>query len=114
MESGHLEEFSMLVSLLNSLLLQEEFIQRSGFTSEPPIVAAATFPKFLKKFGPSLLNLFALLCYVFGLFEASFSCYSGFRLGLCMLWTIRLSQFYDVLSLKFKVGFSVSILSEVS
>ena len=71
-ESRHLEEFSMSVSLLNNLLLKEEFIQRSGFTSEPPIVAAATFPKFLKKFGPSLLNLFALLCYVFGLFEASF------------------------------------------
>ena len=52
MESRHLEEFSMVVSLLNSLLLKEEFIQRSGFTSELPIVAGATFPKFLKILDP--------------------------------------------------------------
>ena len=99
----------MSVSLLNSLFPKEEFIQRSGFTSELPIVAPATFPKFLKKFGPSLLILFAPLCYMFGLFEASFSCYLGFRLGLCMLWTVRLSRFYDVLSLRFKMGLSFAI-----
>ena len=52
MESRHLEEFSMVLSLLNSLLLKEEFIQRSGFTSELPIVVAATFPKFLKILDP--------------------------------------------------------------
>ena len=52
MESNHLEEFSMLVSLLYSLLLKEEFIQRSGFTNELPIVAAATFPKFLEILDP--------------------------------------------------------------
>ena len=51
-EYRHLEEFSMSVSLLNSLLLKKEFIRRSGFTSEPPIVAAATFPKFIKKLDP--------------------------------------------------------------
>ena len=51
-ESRHLEEFSMSVSLLNSLLLKEEFIRRSVFTSEPPIVAAATFPKLLKILDP--------------------------------------------------------------
>ena len=51
-ESIHLEEFSMSVSLLNSVLLKEGFIQRSGFTSEPPIVAATTFPKFLEILDP--------------------------------------------------------------
>ena len=51
-ESRHLEEFSMSILLLNSLLPKEEFIQRSGFTSEPLIVAAATFPKFLKILDP--------------------------------------------------------------
>ena len=55
-----------------------------------------------------------LLRYMFRLFEANFSFYSGFRLGLCMLWTIWISWFYDVLSLKFKVGFSVVVLSGVS
>ena len=88
--------------LLNSLLLKEEFIQRSGFTSEPPIVAAATFPKFLK-FWTLLVDfveerLFPL-CYTFGLFEASFSCFAGFCLGLRLFWTIGLSSFYVVLSL---------------
>ena len=42
----------MSVSLLDSLLLKEEFIGRFGFTSEPPIVAATTFPKFLKILDP--------------------------------------------------------------
>ena len=51
-ESRHLEGFNMLVSLLNSLLLKEEFTQRSRFTSEPPIVAAATIPKFLEILDP--------------------------------------------------------------
>ena len=51
-EYRHLEEFSMSVSLLNSMLLKEEFIKRSGFTSELPIVAAATFPEFLKILDP--------------------------------------------------------------
>ena len=58
----------MSVSLLNSLSLRGEFIQRSGFTSEPPIVAAATFfPKFLK-FWPPFVDFVEgrlfLLCYM--------------------------------------------------
>ena len=61
-ESRHLEEFNMSVSLLNSLLLKEEFIQRSSFTNEPPIVAAASFPKFLKILDPSLI--FVLLRFI--------------------------------------------------
>ena len=92
----------MPILLLNSLLLKEEFIQRSGFTSEPSIVAAATFPKFLK-FWTLLVDfvedLLFPLCYTFGLFEASFSCFSGIRLGLRMLWTVELSRFHVVLSL---------------
>ena len=51
-ESRHLEEFSMSVSLLNSLFIKEDCIQRSRFTSELPIVAVTTFPKFLKILDP--------------------------------------------------------------
>ena len=46
---------------------------------------------------------------MFGLFEAKFSCNLGFRLGLCMLWIVRLSRFYDVLSLRFKMGLSFAV-----
>ena len=112
----------MLVLLLNSLLLKEEFIQISGFTSESPIVAAATFPKFLK-FWTLLVDfvedhLFPP-CYMFGLFEASFSCFSGIHLGLRMFWTVGLSRFYDdfivaEVWMRFKMGFSITIFLEVS
>ena len=92
----------MSVLLLNSLLLKGEFIQRSGFISEPPIVAAATFPKFLKFWTLHIDfvedRLFPL-CYTFRLLEASFSCFSGIRLGLRMLWTVELSRFHVVLLL---------------
>ena len=92
MESRHLEEFNMLVSLLNSLLLKEEFIQRSRFTSESLIVAAATFPKFLEILDPPFLlflpHFATCLDYL-----RPVSCYSSFRLGLCMFWTIRLRCF---------------------
>ena len=107
----------MSVSLLNSLLLKEEFIQRSGFTSEPLIVAAATFPKFLK-FWTLLVDfvedcLFPF-CYVFGLFEAIFSCLLGIHLGLQWFWTIGFSRFDVVLLLLrfgrgLKMGFSVAV-----
>ena len=89
-ESQCLEEFSMSISLLNSMLLKEEFIQRSGFTSEPPIVAVATFPKILKKIWTLLVDFVEAylfpLCYTCGLFETSF--FSGISLGLQMFSTI--------------------------
>ena len=94
-ESRHLEEFTMLVLLLNSLLLKEEFIQRSGFTSEPPIVVAATVPKFMEILDPPFL-----LCLPHSAtcldYLRPVSCYSSFCLGLCMFWTVRLSRFYGV------------------
>ena len=82
----------MLVSLLNSLLLKEEFIQRSGFTSEPPIVAAATFSQISGNFGPSFFILFAPLCYVFGLFEAYFLLFDISFGSMHGFWTVRLSS----------------------
>ena len=65
---------------------------------------SCNFSKICENFGPSLLILFAPLHYMFGLFEASFSCYLGFHLGLCMCWDVRLSSSYDVLSLRSKMG----------
>ena len=94
MESRHLEEFSMVVSLLNSLLLKEDFIQRSRFTSELPIVVAATFSQIYGNFGPSffyfvcptLLRVWIMWAY-FLLFKISFGSVHGF-------WTIRISSYY--------------------
>ena len=103
----------MSVPLLNSLLLKDEFIQRFGFTSEPPIVAAATVPKFLEILDPPFLILFAPLCYMLD-YLRPFPCYLSFCLGLCIFWTVRLCRLYVVSSVKFKVGFSVVVLSGVS
>ena len=58
----------MSVPLLNSLLLKDEFIQRFGVTSEPPIVAAATVPKFLEILDPPFDFVCPTLLHV-GLFE---------------------------------------------
>ena len=106
-ESRHLEEFSVSVPLLNSLLLKEEFIQRSGFTSELPIVAAATFSKFLEILDPPFL-----LCLPHSAtcldYLRPISCYSIFRLGPCMFWTVRLSNF-PLFIVEFKVEFSFAI-----
>ena len=60
----------MSVPLLDSLLLKEEFIQRSGFTSEPPIVAAATVPKFLEILDPPFFYFVCPTLLHVGLFEA--------------------------------------------
>ena len=114
MESRHLEEFSMVVSLLNSLLLKEEFIQRSGFTSEPPIVAAATVPKFLEILDPPFLYFVCPTLLHVWIIWGIFSCYSGFRLALCMYWAIRLSSSYDVLSLRFKTGLSFAVFHRLA
>ena len=73
------------------------------------VCCSHNFSQISENFGPSLLILFSPLCYMFGLFEAIFSFYFGFHLGLCMLWTVRLSRFYDVLSLRFKMGLSFAI-----
>ena len=108
-ESRHLKEFSMSVSLLNILLLKEEFIQRFWVHQWATNCCSRNFSQISENFGPSLLILFAPLYYMFGLFEAKFFCYLGFRLGLCMLWTVRLSRFYNVLSLRFKMGLSFAV-----
>ena len=67
------------------------------------------FSQIYENFGPSLLILFAPLRYMFGLFEASFYCYLGFHLGLCMCWDVRFSSSYDVLSLRFKMGLPFTV-----
>ena len=76
-----------------------------GFDQDlKPVCCSCNFSQIYENFGPSLLILFAPLRYMFGLFEASFSCYLGFHLGLCMCWDVRLSSSYDVLSLRSKMG----------
>ena len=103
--------------LLNSLLLEEKFIQGSGFTSELPIVVAATFPKFLK-FWTLLVDFVEgrvfPFCYAFGFFEANFSCLSGICLGLRLFWTIGFSRFLCCFITaevwpRFKMGCSVVV-----
>ena len=51
---------------------------------------------------------------MFGLFEASFSCYLGISFGSVHAWTKIFYRFYDVLSLRFKMGLSFAIFPEVS
>ena len=81
-----------------------------GFDQDlEPVCCSCNFSQIYENFGPSLLILFSPLCYMFGLFEASFSCYLGFHLGLCVCWDVRLSSSYDVLSLRFKMGLPFAI-----